>query len=209
MIAARTSSVRIVISPSPSVLSKDLIGPPVEDAARRALQLIGDGFKGLRLCQLYQLPVALHRPPAPLAAAHFPFAFSPSDSRLMPAYDPSGSQSLSLKPAIEGLLHIRGNWNDDHFPNRLPKQCFGNDSDMPRIFILNFTCTRGQHAQGEYLVFNMKDFKTHEKTVVFVSAKEVVQPSLNSLLLGLLRFKAHLVENIILQIKPDALPIFL
>jgi hypothetical protein len=32
---------------------------------------------------------------------------------------------------------------------------------------------------------------------------------LNSLLLGLLRFKAHLVENIILQIKPDALPIFL
>jgi hypothetical protein len=37
--------------------------------------------------------------------------------------------------------------NDDHFPYRLPQQCFGNDSDVPRIFILNFTSTSGPHAQ--------------------------------------------------------------
>jgi hypothetical protein len=62
--------------------------------------------------------------------------------------------------------------DDDHFPYRLPQQCFGNDSDVPRIFILNFTSTSGPHAQGEYLVFDMEDLKTHEKAVVLVSTKK-------------------------------------
>jgi hypothetical protein len=91
----------------------------------------------------------------------------------------------------------------DHFPNRLPQQCFGNDSDVPRIFILNFTSTSGPHAQGEYLVFDMEDFKAHAKAVVLVSTKEVVQPSLNGLLLDLLQSKlVHLAKTTITKLKP-------
>jgi hypothetical protein len=93
--------------------------------------------------------------------------------------------------------------NDDHFPNRLPQQCFGNDSDVPRIFILNFTSTSGPHAQGEYRVFDMEDFEAHEKAVVLVSTKEVVQPSLNGLLLDLLQCKlVHLAKTMITKLNP-------
>ena len=46
-------------------------GRLLEDGVRRALQLIGDDFKALQFCQLYQLSVALKRPPAPcLFASH-------------------------------------------------------------------------------------------------------------------------------------------
>ena len=71
---------------------------------------------------------------------------------------------------------------------------------MPRIFILNFTSTSVPHGQGEYLVFDMEDFKALEKAVVLVSAKEVVQPSLNGLLLDLLQF--HLAKTPITKLKP-------
>jgi hypothetical protein len=74
---------------------------------------------------------------------------------------------------------------------------------VPRIFILNFTSTSGPRAQGEYLVFDMEDFKAHEKPVVLVSTKEVVQPSLNGLLLDLLQFKLdHLAKTTITKLKP-------
>jgi hypothetical protein len=87
-------------------------------------------------------------------------------------------------------------WNDVHFSNRLLQQCFGNDSDVPRVFVLHFTCTTTPHAQGENLVFDMDDFKASEKAVVLVGTKEVVQPSLNSLLLDFLRFELiHLARN--------------
>ena len=80
-----------------------------------------------------------------------------------------------------------------HFPNRLPQYGFDDDSDMPRISILNFTCASGLHARGKYLAFDAEDFKAHEKAVVLVSSEEVVQPSLNGLLLDLRRFElAHL-----------------
>jgi len=106
------------------------------------------------------------------------------------------------RPANSRLLHL-AKCNDDHFPYRLLQQCFGNDSDVPRIFILNFTSTSGPHAQGEYLVFDMEDFKAHEKAVVLVSTKEVVQPSLNGLLLDLLQFKlVHLAKTMITKLKP-------
>jgi hypothetical protein len=49
-----------------------------------------------------------------------------------------------------------------HFSNRMPERGFGNDSDVQRIFILNFICASGLHAQGEYLVFDVEDFKAHE-----------------------------------------------
>jgi hypothetical protein len=80
-------------------------------------------------------------------------------------------------------------WNDIHFSNRSLQQCFDNDSDVPRIFILNFTYTTASHAQGENLVFDMDHFKAREKAVVLVSTKEVVQPSSNSLLLDFLLFE--------------------
>jgi hypothetical protein len=60
----------------------------------------------------------------------------------------------------------------------------------------------GPHAQGEYLVFDMEDFKAHEKPVVLVSTKEVVQPSLNGLLLDLLQFKlVHLAKTTITKLN--------
>jgi hypothetical protein len=71
----------------------------------------------------------------------------------------------------------------------LPQYGFDNDSDVPRISILNFTCASGPHAHGKYLAFDAEDFKAHEKAVVLVSSKEVVQPSLNSLLLDFWRFE--------------------
>ena len=80
-------------------------------------------------------------------------------------------------------------WDDVHFPNRLLQQGFGNDSDVPRIFILNFSRASGQDAQGEYLIFDTENFERHEEAVVLVSTKEVVQSSLNGLLLDLRRFK--------------------
>jgi hypothetical protein len=74
---------------------------------------------------------------------------------------------------------------------------------MPRIFILNFISTSRLHAQGENLVFDMKNFKAHEKAVVLVRAKEIVQPGLNSLLLDLRRLKlVHLAKNMIHQTRP-------
>jgi hypothetical protein len=78
--------------------------------------------------------------------------------------------------------------DDVHFPNRLLQQGFGNDSDVPRIFVLNLTCAGGKDAQGEYSVFEMEDLKAYEKAVVLISTKKVVQSSLNSLLLDLWRF---------------------
>jgi hypothetical protein len=45
---------------------------------RRALELIGDGFKGSRFCQLYQLSVALHRPPCQFTGHSKPSSPSPS-----------------------------------------------------------------------------------------------------------------------------------
>jgi len=89
-------------------------------------------------------------------------------------------------------------WDDVHLPNRLPQYGFDNDSDVPRISILNFTCTSGPHARGKYLAFDAEDFKAHEKAVVLVSSKEVVQPSLNSLLLDFWRFElVHLAISLL------------
>jgi hypothetical protein len=49
----------------------------------------------------------------------------------------------------------------------------------------------------------MEDFKAHEKPVLLVSTKEVVQPSLNGLLLDLLQFKlVHLAKTTITKLKP-------
>jgi hypothetical protein len=90
---------------------------------------------------------------------------------------------------IDGRLCTLAKWDDVYFPNRLLKKRFGNDSDVPRIFFLNLICASRPHAQGEYLVFDMENFKAREKAVVLVSAKEIVQPSLNSLLLDLLQFE--------------------
>jgi hypothetical protein len=80
----------------------------------------------------------------------------------------------------------------------LPQYGFDNDGDMPRISILNFTCASGLHARGKYLAFDAEDFKAHEKAVVLVSSKEVVQPGLNSLLFDLWRFElAHLAITLL------------
>jgi hypothetical protein len=53
-------------------------GGLLEDLGRRALELIGDGFKGLHFCQLYQLAVVPHRPPRQFAGHSKPSSPSPS-----------------------------------------------------------------------------------------------------------------------------------
>ena len=62
-------------------------------------------------------------------------------------------------------------------------------------FILHFTSTSGPHARGAYLVFDMEDFKAHEKAARLVSTKEVVQPSLNGRLLDLLQLSTALMAK--------------
>jgi hypothetical protein len=139
----------------------------------------------------------------PRAILHVPYGgISGSDRRVVRATRMTQVRRSHARPANSRLLHL-AKCNDDHFPYRLPQQCFGDDSDVPRIFILNFTSTSGPHAQAEYLVFDMEDFKAHEKAVVLVSTKEVVQPSLNGLLLDLLQFKlVHLAKTMITKLKP-------
>src|ERR1700690_3421063 len=96
----------------------------------------------------------------------------------------NGFRSL-LRLARAGVVER----DDVHFPNRLFQQGLGNDSDVPRIFVLNLACASAEDAQVKNLIFDAEDFEGHQEAAILLRTKEVVLSSLNGLLLDLWRFK--------------------